>query len=277
MLLLVFWYGLIGAFALMPPVYGALWVTALGIAFVGWFALRPSIGLRRRATLRLRRPLGDMRLVWLAAPAQMVLNLALLLLASRVVTMPNGDDPISKYAEQQNGWLAVAIFVIVVGPIIEEFTFRGLMQRKLERLLGPGVAIWTTSVVFALAHWQLGGFPSRVAAGLMLGYLAYVTRSIWPGVLLHMLANGGVVALAVLPGGDAAFDRAATRWPVTLASIVAAALSIAAIRVLALRLTESVRVARQNRQWPRGAPPHNHDTTAAAERIINRSHSESID
>ncbi len=253
MLLLLFWYSMIGAFVIMPPIYAAAWVVALGVVFLAWFALRPTISRRRRATLRLRRPLGDMYLVWRAVPAEFLLNISLLLLATRFVAMPSDVDPISKFAVKPLGWLAVTIFVALVGPLIEEFVFRGFMQRKLERLYGAGIAIWITAVVFSIAHWQLGGFPSRVAAGLILGYLAYVTRSIWPGVLLHVLANAGAIALLLLPGDDSDLERAAKTWPVTLAAVAGVAISVAALRVLALRLQASVRRSRELRRRREGA------------------------
>jgi membrane protease YdiL (CAAX protease family) len=66
------------------------------------------------------------------------------------------------------------------------------MQAPLERKYGPLAGISITSLVFALAHihqaWA-GGMVGMIVIFLiscMIGYLAYSTKSLLPGIIAHI-------------------------------------------------------------------------------------------
>ncbi len=74
-------------------------------------------------------------------------------------------------------------------PLIEELLFRGLFLFGLSRRYGSFFGVLFSAVLFGIVH--LGAVPAIYAtvAGVVLGWLALVTRSIWPGVALHAAFN----------------------------------------------------------------------------------------
>lgn len=89
----------------------------------------------------------------------------------------------------------------VVAGVVEEAAFRGYLQSPIERRHGPLLAILITSTVFVLAH--LPGRPSISPADLLLvsfaslnyGILAYLTKSILPGLVLHVSGDAAAFGL----------------------------------------------------------------------------------
>lgn len=97
----------------------------------------------------------------------------------------------------------VLVFAMAVVPAVtEELFFRGYL---LSALLGnnekPGRAVIGSAALFAIFHLFVSGtvalerLPSSFALGLALGWLAYVSGSVVPGMILHVLHNGLVLLL----------------------------------------------------------------------------------
>jgi membrane protease YdiL (CAAX protease family) len=81
-----------------------------------------------------------------------------------------------------------AIIVIVVAPITEEMTFRGLGFNLLARF-GDWAAIVLIGVAFALVHGLIEGFPLLFVFGAGLAFIRARTNSIYPTILLHGTFN----------------------------------------------------------------------------------------
>ena len=98
-------------------------------------------------------------------------------------------------------WL-IAIAFSITPAFCEEFFFRGLLQRSLLTKRGAVFAIVISSLAFGIFHTLSGSvaafdrlIPTTVM-GLLLGYLAYKSNSIWPAVTLHAIHNAIVGFLA---------------------------------------------------------------------------------
>ena len=186
----------------IPPLAGLFYNLALAALFVWWFVGRGGrLARYRRDTFRLRVPprAAMVRLPMIAA-AVVVAVYASLVVVPRFIPIPHDrDDPLTAFLELPFGIATVVTLAAVLVPLLEEFLFRGWLQTRLERRFAPGTAIIATAVIFGLAHFQLFGLPVRVIFGLTAGYLAWSTRSIWPGVILHAIYNG-----MLLGGGTAA-------------------------------------------------------------------------
>ncbi|MFQ5598136.1 MAG: lysostaphin resistance A-like protein [Nitrospiria bacterium] len=88
-------------------------------------------------------------------------------------------------------WIPV-IFLIIIGPLLEEIVFRGLLFGPMRRKMGPSYAIFMTAILFMLGH---GGFgQSTFLFGLLLAYLYESTQSLIPSILFHMVLNIRTVA-----------------------------------------------------------------------------------
>ena len=80
---------------------------------------------------------------------------------------------------------------MVIAPIGEEMVFRGFLQRFLERSWGDITrAILISSLFFTLIHFNPYWAIQIYLMGLVLGYLSWLTKSIYPSILLHMSING---------------------------------------------------------------------------------------
>lgn len=88
-----------------------------------------------------------------------------------------------------------AVFA-VVGPVVEELTFRGLGYSLLEPL-GPAAAILALGVAFGVWHGLVEALPVLVAFGVGLAYLRSRTRSVYPGMILHAAFNAIALVVAV--------------------------------------------------------------------------------
>src|SRR5690606_17095420 len=62
-------------------------------------------------------------------------------------------------------------------------------QRLLSRW-SAWVAIIASSVVFALFHVTPHAFVLTFPLGVWFGWLAWQTRSVWPGIVCHAFVNG---------------------------------------------------------------------------------------
>ncbi|TDH18358.1 CPBP family intramembrane metalloprotease [Segetibacter sp. 3557_3] len=94
--------------------------------------------------------------------------------------------------------LVVNLFMMALLPAIgEELFFRGALQNVLLRMSKkPWVAIFLSSLIFALLHGTFFKFLPIFALGVMLGTVYFVTRNLWYTVIIHFL-NNAIAVFAV--------------------------------------------------------------------------------
>ena len=96
--------------------------------------------------------------------------------------------------------VAAFALVVILAPLSEELLFRGWIYTALRARFGFATALWTTALLFALAHWD----PTHLYAmailplGLVLGYLRERTGSVRATTLFHMIYNSSALALSFL-------------------------------------------------------------------------------
>jgi len=93
-----------------------------------------------------------------------------------------------------NGWQVFALIALLPG-ICEEVMFRGFVYRFFEHK-NKWYAIWISAAMFALFHLDPYRFIPVIFLGVLLGWLLYRTKSIFPSMLSHALNNA--TALAVM-------------------------------------------------------------------------------
>jgi membrane protease YdiL (CAAX protease family) len=93
-------------------------------------------------------------------------------------------------------YVANALVISVVAPIVEELTFRGLGYSLLARF-GRWPAIILVGLLFALAHGLVEAFPFLAAFGALLAYLRSRVNSVYPCMVVHALFNATALVLAV--------------------------------------------------------------------------------
>lgn len=102
------------------------------------------------------------------------------------------------------GFLIVFFTLVALPAIAEEIIFRGVLFKKLTKLIDVKVAVLLTSIVFGVAHLEfLNDGPLNLIAGIdtlifsfFLCWLALRTKSLWAPIILHAIKN--TIAFVVL-------------------------------------------------------------------------------
>ena len=131
------------------------------------------------------------------------------------------------------GGLLLNLIVIALIPAVgEELTFRGVLQQALTRKIkSPHVAIILSAAIFSFIHFQFYGFLPRMFLGILLGYMFYITGSLWTSMLMHFLNNGTAVVLYFLNNRgiidiDVDHFGAMNGWMVALSAALTVALIV---------------------------------------------------
>lgn len=242
---------------LIPPAFGVLLNVALALLFLWWFPRRVLARhqWRRAATFRLRPvPAGAWPSLVATGVAVVAGATASLLVLPRLLPFaPDSDPLVGAYLRQPLAPLAFAVVAVALAPLMEEFLFRGWVQRHLERVFGrrlapgwtPWAAIAATALLFAAVHAQRFGFLPRLLFAVAAGYAAWRTRSIWASVALHAMYNGGLliatplVALLVPRFADVdertlagLAQEGRVFWPALLVLLLSVAAAVRALRGL---------------------------------------------
>lgn len=100
-----------------------------------------------------------------------------------------GYSLISSLEEVANPSNTTSMFLYAsfIGPVIEEFIFRGIIIKKLEKY-GKMFAIIISSVMFGFYHSNAYQGIIAVSIGLLLGYIA-LEYSIKYSIILHIINN----------------------------------------------------------------------------------------
>ena len=101
-------------------------------------------------------------------------------------------------ADSFGGMFFNLLIVALIPAVGEELTFRGVVQQSLTRKMNPHVAIFLSAAIFSFIHFQFYGFLPRMFLGLLLGYMFYITNSLWTSIAMHFANNGTVVVLYYL-------------------------------------------------------------------------------
>jgi len=93
--------------------------------------------------------------------------------------------------------LALAIvMVVLVGPVIEEMIFRGVLLPAFDARMGRWIALGISSALFAGYHFNAWLLIPTFVLGFATGWLALQRESLWPAIALHSLYNVVPVAMA---------------------------------------------------------------------------------
>ncbi len=185
--------------SMRPQVSAVGWITglammlavALGVIHIHLLRTGFSDEAARAEELRLRPLRGDaLHWVLLAAPVLLLFSWSLGEVYVRVVPVPpEALDPFSAIFVNPRGRLMLAVLAIGIAPVLEEFFFRGVIQRPLERQWGVVAGVAGSSFLFAVVHFMPWIFPLHLVLGAIFGFVVVATRSIWSGVILHAANN----------------------------------------------------------------------------------------
>lgn len=185
----------------------ASWLLILGVPLLAtWYR-----NIQFSTTYRLARPTGARwrvllpAILLIAASAWMIAH-EIILLAQTVGIGVIQFDQFERVAEFQERLkqlpLVLVLLTLAVTPAIcEEVLFRGFVLSSLHKKSATW-AIVLSALLFGLMHvltanvLAIERFLPTTFMGLILGWLAIRTASIWPGMLLHVLHNGLLLCMS---------------------------------------------------------------------------------
>jgi len=172
---------------------------ASGLVFYGVIlGVVLAIAHDRTDLLALRRARGPVVPRVMAILAAIFLwEFVVLLLPIRNPGNEQGLTPTHWESGHAGAFAANLLLFVIVAPVVEELTFRGLGQSLLLQFTGRWPSIVLIGILFGLWHGLVQALLVLIPFGAGLAYLRDRTNSVVPGMVLHALFNATALAVAV--------------------------------------------------------------------------------
>ena len=92
----------------------------------------------------------------------------------------------------------LSAFAVLLAPVVEEILFRGVLYPGVKALGHPRLALWGSSVMFALIHMNLMTFIPLLALALILARLYEMTDNLLAPITAHATFNAANLAMLFL-------------------------------------------------------------------------------
>jgi uncharacterized protein len=200
-------YLIIGPDAGAALVFGVL-VPAQSLGMLAVIALLAPHRRPWRQEFRWSARVSDSVGIFIGMGLQLALSLAAAIVIEYVL---RGEPPIQELVDAAVGasttldWALVVLGLVVIGPLVEEIVFRGVVLRALEHR-GRRVAVYGSATLFALVHLfdpnTLISVPLFLVLGIVLGNEVIRTGRLGRAVAIHAGFNlMGVIALYAVSVG----------------------------------------------------------------------------
>jgi hypothetical protein len=179
------------------------WAAVLGyvltiVIFLGRRYVRVKLGRIERNTLWVSAIMATL-IAW----GWMFTEESILQLVDAERLFPDEARELEKFDELMSGPLGY-LAVGILAPIAEEIGCRGVLMGGLLRMrCKPWVAIVVSALVFAYLHGTYLQLFGTIVFGIITGWLFWQTKSLIPGMIIHIVNNSTSVVLDIaLPDYD---------------------------------------------------------------------------
>ena len=115
---------------------------------------------------------------------------------------PDEADELEEFGKMMGGIYGLVVGGILV-PIAEEIGFRGVLTGGLLRMrCKPWVAIIVSALVFSFFHGTYLQLLGTTVFGIITGWLYWRSKSLIPGMIIHMVNNSTVSVLEMAIGDE---------------------------------------------------------------------------
>ena len=187
-------YAAAPALGLVPGSAPAISLTIIGGAIV--IGLAVAADLRRPGrgpAVLLRWPRRGRVTVVVIVLAMVIAQLPLLYLAAtgRTVWQSGGDADVmvGEALRGPSGALWLVIATVFIAPVIEEVLYRGYLVGSLIDRLPAVVTVLVSAVLFVTLHAEASNLVAAFCLGIATAICAVLTRSIVPGLIVHVADN----------------------------------------------------------------------------------------
>lgn len=78
---------------------------------------------------------------------------------------------------------------IIIVPIAEELIFRSVIFNKLKTKYSIKSSIIIQGIIFGVIHLSINRIPYAIIMGIILGFIVQKTKSVYTGIIAHMIVN----------------------------------------------------------------------------------------
>lgn len=133
----------------------------------------------------------------LSAAATLTLGVSLAFangLAAHLLRTPELDTPIQHLFDRRVTAIEFGLIGTTIGPLCEEFVFRGFIQPLFVRSVGPAIGILITAALFGSLHLAQNSFAWQsglliMLAGVAFGWMRHISGSTRASTLMHSAYN----------------------------------------------------------------------------------------
>ncbi|HEV7282905.1 MAG TPA: ABC transporter permease subunit/CPBP intramembrane protease [Pirellulaceae bacterium] len=192
--------------ATMPTSFGEFAIVQT-VSLVAFFAAPAAL----MAVMLARKPLAALKLNvphWASIPLAVLLAMFIhpagLLVANFIRQLyPLSPDMLASLEQIDSAITGAPNFFVLLlvfaalPAICEELAFRGFIQTGLECSGRKWLAILASAVFFGAAHGILQQSLSACVLGVVIGYVAYQTKSLFPAIAFHLTYNSMTMIVGV--------------------------------------------------------------------------------
>ena len=128
------------------------------------------------------------------------------------------------FHQLMNHRILAALHIILLGPVLEEIIFRGIILRGFLKNYHPVKAIVISSLLFGIIHLNLSQLVAAFIIGCFIGFIYWQTRSLFLCILIHIVNNGIAFIFIWKFGFNISPDQLINSTPVYLVLYMCAAL-----------------------------------------------------
>lgn len=89
----------------------------------------------------------------------------------------------------QESKIYIFLYICILAPLLEELIFRGILYNEIKKYYSEKYTIFITSILFAMAHFNLIQSTYTFILGICLGYIIYKYKDIKITIFIHFLNN----------------------------------------------------------------------------------------
>ena len=132
---------------------------------------------------------------------------------SKFVTLLPVDGILGNYEELSSNIMKAniplqIITLVIIGPIMEELMFRGVIYNRLKRFNEEKIAMYITALMFGIYHFNLVQGLYTFVLSLLLTYVLEKYNTIIAPMVVHIVANG----MAVVTNYSSISDTINSHW-----------------------------------------------------------------
>lgn len=143
---------------------------------------------------------------------------------SKLVTLLPIDGILGNYSEVSKNVMSSnlplqIVALIILGPLMEELMFRGLIYNRIKVLSDSVIAGYISSIIFGVYHMNLVQGLYTFVLGVLLAYVYERFSTLWASYLLHAGANAIAVIINYLPVSNVINSHWYLKIPVMFAEL----------------------------------------------------------